>query len=361
VTVSGFTLECTADTAVTGSGKGLLLHSLFIHNVGKHAVRLRGENILVERCEAAHTGHGGISVDGGDRATLTHGNNMIRNCFVHDFSEVARTYSAGLSVGGVGNTIAHCEVCRTPHMAISYSGNEHLIEYTYIHDVVMYSMDAGAIYSGRDWTAHGTVIRYNILRNVGCEELHPDGIYWDDTLAGQTAYGNILIDVKKNGFLIGGGRDNVVRDNIILGESEMPIQYDDRARAGVVENGWARDGYIDPNSGIWQQLKTVDGYDDIWKRKYPTLFRLRRDLDDVDDPECPINPANSVVENNVIINERAYLGVIADSVYKYSRVEGNSLYRSCEEADFDPKTLRFKHPREGFPEIPVDKIGIERE
>ncbi len=361
VTLSGFTLECTANTAVVGSGTGLLLHSLYVHNVGKDAVHLSGRDILVERCEAAHTGHGGISVDGGDRATLTHGNNMIRNCYVHDYSDVAKTYTPGLSVGGVGNTIAHCEVCRTPHMAISYGGNEHLIEYNYIHEAVMYSMDAGAIYSGRDWAGHGTVIRYNILEHVGCDELHPDGIYWDDTLSGQTAYGNILIDVKKNGFLVGGGRDNVVRDNIILGESEMPIQYDDRARDGVVNNGWARAGYIDPNGGNWTQLKELNKYDAVWKERYPTLFRLRRDLDDADDPECPINPAGAVVENNVIINERAYLGEIADSVYKYSRVEGNSLYHSCEEADFDPKTLRFKHPREGFPEIPVEKIGIEKE
>ena len=42
---------------------------------------------------------------------------------------------------------------------------------------------------------------------------------------------------------------------------------------------------------------------------------------------------------------------------------GQRLFKDAtfDKADFDPETLRFKHPREGFPEIPVEKIGIERE
>ncbi len=362
VTVSGFTLECTAGTAIVGGGKRLLLEKLYIHNVGQYAAKLRDcSDTVVDRCEVAHTGGGGISVDGGDRDTLTHGNHVIKNCYVHDFSEVARTYAPGLSVGGVGGTIAHCEVCRTPHMAMSYGGNEHLIEYNYIHDVVLHSADAGAIYSGADWAGHGNVIRYNRIENVGSDELAPDGLYWDDTLSGQTGYGNIIINVRKFGVIIGGGRDNVLRENLVIGESTTPLQYDDRARDGVLHNGWARKRYETPDTDAWKSLGRVPRNSDIWAKKYPTLARISFDFGNMDDPDFPINPSYSVVENNIFINPAASCGYIAESVYTYGHVGVNHAYHSCEEADFDMETLHFRHPRPDFPEIPVEKIGIEKE
>ena len=47
-------------------------------------------------------------------------------------------------------------------------GNNHLIERTVIHDVVLETFDSGAIYSSdRDWTKRGNVFKYNLIYNVG--------------------------------------------------------------------------------------------------------------------------------------------------------------------------------------------------
>lgn len=357
LTVSGFTLTCTRETAVSGRGDRLNIRELLIKNVASHGVSLSGSDNTVEGCEITHTGRGGIYLSGGDRATLTHGNDRAINNYIHDFSEVYQTYQAGISLSGCGNLCAHNEISGSPHAAVTYGGNEHLIEYNSIHDVVLHSSDAGAIYSGFDWAGHGTVIRYNLLRNIGGEGFFPDGIYWDDGLSGQTAYGNILINVKKFAFLIGGGRDNVVRDNLILGESRQPILYDDRNRDGFVNGGWAHQACDTPDAPHWKKLEQVPYRSELWAKRYPTLARIITDFDRYDDPDFPINPANSVVENNIIINEEARFGHMAQSVYDYNDIGENHTYHDTAEADLDPDTLTFRHPREDFPTIPVGDIG----
>lgn len=359
MTFSGFTLTCTRETAISGDCNNSTFKNLLIKNVATHGVMISGSNNVVENCEITHTGCGGIYLSGGERDTLTHGENRAVNNHIHDFSEVYQTYQAGVSLSGCGNTCAHNEISGSPHMAILYGGNEHLIEYNNIHDVVLHSSDAGAIYSGFDWAGHGTVIRYNLLKDIGGEGFFPDGIYWDDGLSGQTAYGNILINVKKYAFLVGGGRDNTVRDNIIIGESRQPILYDDRNRDGFVNGGWAHHACDTPDAPHWQKLKSVPYKSELWAKKYPTLARIITDFDKYDDPDFPINPANSVVENNIIINAEARFGWMAQSVYDYNSIGENHTYHDFDEASIDPISLTFYNPRPDFPTIPINEIGIQ--
>ena len=61
--------------------------------------------------------------------------------------------------------------------------------------------------------------------------------------------------------------------------------------------------------------------------------------------------------DNIVVHPEGKLGRIADSVYRYGRVENNRIFRTPEEAGFDPETLRFTRPPENFPEIPAEKIG----
>lgn len=360
VTIDGFTLTCTRAGGITVSGNGNTLKNLLIKNVAENGITVNGTGNTVENCEITRTGRGGILLTGGDRNSLTHGNNLALNNHIHHFSEVYQTYQPGIGLYGVGNRAAHNEISHTPHMAVGYGGNEHLIEYNNIHDAVTHSSDAGAVYSGYDWCGHGTVIRYNLLKNVGGEGFTPDGIYWDDGLSGQTAYGNILIDVRKYAFLVGGGRDCVVRDNIIIGESRDPILYDDRNRDGFVNGGWAHQSCDSPDSPHWVKLRSVPVNEEPWITKYPQLSRLIHDFTRFNEPDFPVNPAGSVVENNIIINKDARFGHMAQSVYDYNNIGENFTYHSPEEADLDPDTLTFRHPREGFPEIDVKSIGRQK-
>jgi hypothetical protein len=53
---------------------------------------------------------------------------------------------------GVGTNVSHNHMHDTPHNVITFTGNNHNIEYNRIHDAVQDTGDAGAIYTGKDWT-----------------------------------------------------------------------------------------------------------------------------------------------------------------------------------------------------------------
>ena len=161
----------------------------------------------------------------------------------------------------------------------------------YAHDLWMFG------YPSHDWAAHGTVIRYNRIENIGKKPFRPDGIYWDDGLSGQTAYGNVLINIPKFAFHIGGGRENTVERNIIIKSGFAALKYDDRHREGYLRNGWARKATEYPNGKHWRVLSTAPIRSEIWTSKYPTLAGLKTDpaSTDPNDPEFPINPAHSSV------------------------------------------------------------------
>ncbi len=362
LTFDGLTLRCTMGDGILCRGNHMTFRNLLVKNLAGSAGTITGYHNLVDTCEVTRTGKGGFGIIGGDRQTLTPGESRVTNCYIHDFSEVYQTYQPGVRLDGVGNTCDHCEICNSPHAAIMYGGNEHIIEYNYIHDMVLMSSDAGAIYAGFDWCAHGCIMRYNRLERIGANGFHPDGIYWDDGHSGQTAYGNLLIGVGKNGFLVGGGRENRVEDNVLI-DCGTPIQYDDRNRDGFVHDGWARAAINKPDAPHWQHLKAVPYKEGIWLEKYPLLSKIITDFDQYDDPDFPINPTYSFVRRNVIIDGEERLGRIAQSVYDYSTVENNPVYKTAEAAGLDTETWQFAEDSdvyrviEGFQNLPVAEMG----
>ena len=190
LTFDGFTVKGTRGDAVIITGDGNTVQNCLIKNVAGNALRMTGYNNLAYNNEITRTGKGGIYIDGGDRETLTPGNSIADNNFIHDWSEIYLTYQPAVTLSGVGNICSHNEMKNSPHEAITWSGNNHIIEYNNIHDVCLLSDDAGAVYSGRRWDWYGTAVRYNAIYNIGSDGHSPDGIYLDDALSGIEVYGN---------------------------------------------------------------------------------------------------------------------------------------------------------------------------
>ncbi|MBE6542243.1 MAG: right-handed parallel beta-helix repeat-containing protein [Ruminococcaceae bacterium] len=367
----GFTLTGTAGNVIDTTCDNMTFDRLHVKKIGGRAMTLRGWKNTVSNSEFEHLGRGGIDLTGGVEATLTHGENRITNNYIHHFSEVYSTYQGGIVINGCGNIADHNEVCYTPHSAVSLGGSEHLFEYNYIHHAVSNSSDAGAIYQGGNWSSRGTVMRYNIISDIGgYPGYYPNGIYFDDGMSGQTAYGNIITKCQGFAFLIGGGRENIVKHNIIV-HSNRGINYDDRYRDGFVGDGWAQ-GIKKRGSGMWNTLNYVPYLEEPWKSKYPLLAKtnLSEDPAVCDDPDFPINPAYSRIDENVFIDVnvmRENLLRMSDSVYVYSSVEGNIDFQfrdeSDEKAGWDPEVFNLRDDSPvysmipDFEKIPVDKIG----
>ncbi|MCK5278191.1 MAG: right-handed parallel beta-helix repeat-containing protein, partial [Cyclobacteriaceae bacterium] len=176
VTIKNLTLEyaCGAGVEIIG-GSNNVIEDCTLRNLGTVAVsigKLEGnlspliyDNTLyngnagtgngISGCVIHTTGEGGVILGGGDRKTLTPGNNFVKNCDIYDCSRWVRTYRAGIFMYGTGNIVTHNNIHDLPHTAVFFWGNDHLMEYNEIHHVCMETGDAGAFYNGRDWTQRG--------------------------------------------------------------------------------------------------------------------------------------------------------------------------------------------------------------
>jgi len=270
---------------------------------------------------------------------------------------------------GVGLTAAHNEMHDAPHLAILYSGNDITIEYNEIYDVCYNTRDGGAIYAGRNWSTYGNLIRYNYLHDITsplATESGPVGIYLDDSLSGQEVYGNILQDCGGLAMLVGGGRNNIIKNNLFIGVRSA-LSYDDRAYGGYFTAGyWFAHMVLPEHTTLWDSLYNMPYQTGIWAEKYPELAKVSTDRSNPDAPEFAVCPAGSIVENNVVCLSWVKSLNIADSVYAYSTVGENLILAMDIDpgfTDFENGNLNLKEDSvifaelEGFEAIPFDQIG----
>ena len=322
VTLNGLTVTGTRSDGIYINGSGNTVTGCTVKSIGGHAVQMFGYNNRITRNEIFGIGRGGISVTGGDSTTLTPGSNTVSNNLIHGWSEVYKTYQAGINIGGVGNICANNELYDSPHLAITYGGCNHIVEYNLIHDVCLESDDAGAIYAGKSWSSYGNDIRYNLIYNVGSDGYSPNGIYMDDAISGQSIYGNILINIPKHAIFIGGGRDMNVYGNLILNSQDDAIRYDARARDGLLSETWF-------SSDVRELLRAFSASpwrSEVWQTAFPQYRNATDDPSRINDPAFMANPANSFIGDNVIFDRCASLGNIDKAVDDFSEVAENGVH-----------------------------------
>ena len=361
----GLTLRGTRGGGFRITGDDVQISRCLITEISGTGVAMNGYDNLLSDCELSHIGAVGADIAGGDRPTLTPGNSRVENCLFHDYSEVALTAGQGVNLNGVGNVCSHNEFYNSPQQAIFYNGNDMVVEYNLMHDVALLSDDCSAVYCGRRWDCGGSVVRYNVMYDLGDKDHHPNGIYWDDGMSGQTAYGNLIVNCKQNGFLIGGGRDNNVYNNILI-NCETPICYDDRARDGALhEDSWFKHSM--EGADMTQNLEAMPWRGETWQAAYPYTAGWVLDYSDTDNPNFIPNPANSKVNGNLIVHYKGSFGRADESVERFSDLSGNAVYKlnAMKKLFVDPAggdyTLRDDAPVfdeiPGFEPIPIGEIG----
>ncbi len=361
LTFDGFTVKGTRGDAIRITGSGNVVKNCLIKNAAGNAVLMTGHDNLVFGNEITRTGKGGVILSGGDRETLEPGNNRAENNLVHDWSEICETYQPAFTLEGVGNNCAHNEMYNSPHEAITYAGNDHVIEYNLIHDVNLKTDDGGAIYANAHWDWCGNVIRYNLIYDLGANGHKPKAIYTDGHLSGETIYGNLIVNVPGAGMHLNGGRWLEVHDNVIINTPERSIWYD---RGGIDDSSEA-------GGRLWTALYDSPWQSELWQRTYPYLQRYSDDFDDQDDPDFLPNPSYSSVTGNLIVSSCGKVGEITEPAARFSDISGNAVYRmnAMKKLFVDPDngdyTLRDDAPVfdeiPGFGQIPLREIGRYRE
>jgi len=226
-----FQYSSNSAVIITNS-ENIAMNAVSVNNIGGKGIDIAGgQNVQVINSSVHHTGSSGIAVSGGDRVTLKSSGHVINNNHIHHMSQVVMTYTPGVEVNGVGNTVTHNLIEQGPHNAITIAGNENLIEKNEIHHFCLEASDCGAIYTGRNWSWRGNIIRNNYLHDVigyGLQSLDVDknqvvytspfaarAVYLDDGMSGVEISNNIFENAGTEAVFISGGRDNVITNNYI--------------------------------------------------------------------------------------------------------------------------------------------------
>ncbi|HEO70179.1 MAG TPA: right-handed parallel beta-helix repeat-containing protein, partial [Candidatus Hydrogenedentes bacterium] len=358
VVFEGFTLEAARGTAIriTG-GAHCQIVGCTVRNVGSWAVNVSGgEGHGVVGCDMYNMGSGGISLTGGDRATLTPAGHYADNNHIHHYARINRVYHPGITLQGVGNRATHNLIHNTPHMGMGFGGNDHLIEYNEIHSVCYETNDAGAIYTGRNWTMRGHVIRHNYFHHIsGFEARGCVGVYLDDMFCSADIVGNVFFNVTR-AAMIGGGRHCSIVNNVFV-DCVPAVHVDGRAL------GWAHghaDGWIEEA----KEKGTLSGiaYDKPpYSTRWPELASM---LDDE-----PKAPKHNRIERNICWRGK-WDGIHAEAKPyvepKDNLIQEDPLFAKLDRIEPGAKpqatdfALKPDSPAHklGFETLPLEKMGL---
>ncbi|WP_319501874.1 right-handed parallel beta-helix repeat-containing protein [uncultured Draconibacterium sp.] len=303
-----------------------------------------GQNNNIASCHIYDMGRGGIKVSGGNRETFERADFIIDNCHIHDLSRIDRTYTPGVVLSGVGSTLKHCKFHDIPSSAIRVGGNDHIIEYNEMFDVVTESDDQGAIDMYGDPTYRGNVFRYNYIHDTGPQGNHGvdahvgrGGIRFDDAISGNFVYSNVFKNCS--GGLLGamqihGGSDNLIWNNIFY-----------QCHAGV--------SFTVMNQERWDRVTTrhIKAFEKnrfLYISRYPNLVNLSLEMEN-----------NAVIQNILIECDNTTLrmpelvtleqNLVIDKNRKFPDLEANAY--SIRDINVGADKIKFEP-------IPFEKIGL---
>jgi hypothetical protein len=233
---------------------------------GLGGITIDGERNRVEECLFEDIGESAIDLNGGDLPTLRPGANIVVNNVMRRYGQRYYAYSAGVRLRGVGHLVAHNLIEDAPHVGIQVNGARHLIWRNEIREVCQFTDDAGAIYSGRDWTGWGNRIEENYIHDIRTRRGHKawvHGVYLDDCASGFTVLRNIFERIDGFSTDVGGGRQNRIIANLSL--SVGGVHLDDNRGSKWISHS--------PGDS-WNMIEGIleDGaFGELWAHYFPEL------------------------------------------------------------------------------------------
>ena len=226
----------------------------------------------------------------------------------------------------------------------------------------------------------------------------PKSIYVDDGGSAYTVFGNIIDSSAGRGLMIGGGSDNVIQNNILIGTR---AHYDSRGYFGDWQEQHSLYGPVNGMSLVngeyvysyyWNHIYSVqtDEWDyELWNARLPYYSQLKSsNVKDLTDHYLLGVCGGAVVMNNAIVWECPGLG--KDSETGYNRVaptgvsvpnddianavklngvfKDYKVYYTVDEigfVDYEGLDLNLREDSKiyqdipGFQPIPLDRIGCD--
>ena len=317
-------------------GANNLLSGCRIERFGLDGVHITGgAGHGVSGCFLSAFGHGGFKIKGGDRKTLTPCNHFVEHTVVDNFSLFQRTYEPAIYLSGCGMRIANNRFTNSSSSAMRLDGNDFIIEYNEVSQVVNESDDQGGIDMWYNPSYRGVVIRYNHWSDItGGTECGAAGIRFDDMISGMLVYGNLFERcgaVLFGGVQIHGGKDNRIENNIFY-ECAFAVSFSPWG-----EKRWLQQ--LDSEVIREKIYSDVDINSEIYLKKYPELKEIRMNAD-----------VNSVTDNLMISCKKMFRSPQKNVMRNNTELEANG--KSIEAFCTNDELVKY-----GLQPIPVEKIG----
>jgi hypothetical protein len=359
VSVQDITFEgARGELVQINGGSDNRIYNCRLLGAGDTAAEVSGLRNGIERCDILDAGGSGVLLTGGTATSneLVRGDNYLRQCEITRFGRLTLTYTGGVKLaGGTGNSVEHCRIHDSSHMAIYLRGNDHSIQYNEIFHVLQHTSDAGAIYAGRSWNHRGNVIRYNFIHDCYSDlsdSVH--AIYLDDCFSGTTIFGNVIYRIGRFALMNCGGRDNIWENNVVALCGRFHFS-----------DGRGNDKITNLPGDSWNLLEKIQALNyrqPPWSDAYPELAEIPDDWAALTNQHFQY-PGGTVFSRNVSWSN-AWTYVENDNAFSYyaemtNNLTGeNPLFTDLAGYDltFRPDSPALAIP--GFQPIPFYDIGI---
>ncbi len=342
-------------------GTGNRLVGVTLQNAGAEAASIAGTDQGVQYALVRNLGTSGVILEGGDRRSLTPGDNFIEDSDLHHVGRWDETYQAAIGLYGVGNRASHNHIHDLPATAVVFEGNEHVIELNDIHDVVRSTRDAAAIYTGHDWGYRGNVVRYNYVHDLHSIFIEGEGtlhaVYLDDCVSGERVEGNIFANIADSAIFQNGGRDNITVGNVIASSGGGLLS--------LAECVAHPPNNIPGNPGNkLERIQAMLYQSAPWSVRYPALARMPNDYATLINPALTwLYPEGSIFSSNLgsQIADAAWMTDDGRSLSHYAARQDNVLTAASPFVDgtgADPTLTAAVLATPGLSAIPTDQIGI---
>ena len=342
ITFRGFEFNASVDSAIHIKSDYFTLDGCTIANIaGLKAVNADYSinHLTVKNCELYNFVCGGVIIRAdADLKQLIPAYNVVTNNYFHDFG-LPQYFADNTAVSisrDVNTVISHNVFKNGAHAAIVYNDSiETFMEYNVFDNMMMTTMDYGAVYSWNNIGERSNHIRYNLFMNIkakgGAYSIYVDGS------CGQLVYGNIFYNGGDKAVTLNGGRDNDIHDNIYVNTKTQGefLMYNEGVHTLIT------DGITDemgPDHWFFQYLMRYApqegeaGYDK-WLAKWPIIYSYNIDPAKVGEYECVYTIVN-YIKNNAICGSTLDCGEMYE---KFGVKENNKFFELTENPYFaDP-------------------------
>lgn len=198
-------------------------------NRRRQSIAFNAGNVTIQNSRFINTGAGGVLIGGGNKRTLTHSNNVIRNCRFKRNSRINRSYAPAVWVAGFGATIENNTMTDNDHELIAFNASEVKIRRNILGDSCKLGMDAGTIYTGRNTYERGNVIEENLFMPMSPAINHNNySVYVDDCSCGVLIKRNIFCSSSSTDsatISLNKGTDNAVADNVFIDIKQPLVEW----------------------------------------------------------------------------------------------------------------------------------------